>query len=277
MPTVEEILKQSGFTEEQIKGLEPRAITAFSSVLSQAEAERAANARFYDESIVPSLTAWDEEKSRYDANNARKDAELAFYRTQAEAQGIVLSDPPGHQGRDGQGRYVAGGGGTPGSPTYVAGNGNGGVSMNDIDQRLGTGISNASWAMMEYQRLNPGQFLPDSFDRLAQEATVARLPFRDFVERKYQFAEKRAEAEKKRQEAHDDKIRKDAEAARDRVWAEKVGSNPDIKAGQPSRWSDISRARAANLIPDPLSMNEEQRRQSTRQMIREDISKSSDS
>jgi hypothetical protein len=277
MPTVQQILKDSGFTDEEIAGLQPKAITAFSSVLSQAEAERQANARFYDESIVPSLTSWEEEKTRYDANNARIAAENAYYKAQAEAAGLVFTDPPGHQGRDPQGRYVAGGGGTPGSPTFVGGNGNGGVDMNAIDQRLGTGISNASWAMMEYQRLNPGQFLPDSFDKLAQEATVARLPFRDFVERKYQFAEKRAEAEKKRQEDHDNAIRRETEQRVAREYSERTGSNPDVRRPQDSRFADIQRARAANTIPDPLSLNEEQRRMATRQMIREDISKTSES
>jgi hypothetical protein len=261
MPTVQQILKDSGFTDEQITALEPKAITAFSSVLSQAEAERRANADFYDQQIVPSLTAWDEE-----ANRLRSEA--AYYRAQNEAAragGFIPQDAPGFgQSRDGQGRYVANGGGTPGSPTYVP------PSTVDIDAKLGQGLSNVAWAMQTHQQLT-GQMLPDSFDKLAAEASASRLPFRDYVARKYDYAGKQEAMEKKRQEEHDNQIRKEAEAARDKVWAERTGSNPDVRAGQASRFGDLSRARANNLIPDPLSMNETERRVATRQQIRNDM------
>jgi hypothetical protein len=286
MPTVEEILRQSGFTNDQIRALEPRAITAFGGILSQAEQAREAaelaqrsNVDFYDNRIAPSLTQWEEEKVRLESERANVVAEAAFYRAQneaARASGFVPAEAPGFQPRDGNGRYVAGGGSTPGSPAYIPGNGNGGVDMNAIDQRLGNGISNVAWAMQEYQRLNPGQFLPDSFDRLAQEATVQRMDFRDYVSRKYQFAEKRAEAAKKQQQEHDDKIRKEAEAGRDRFWSERVGSNPDVRRPEDSRFGSAMRAQKAGTIPDPLSLSEEQRRIATRAAIREDISKNSD-
>ena len=40
MPTVNEILKQSGLTDEQIAALDAKAITAFTGVLTTAEQER---------------------------------------------------------------------------------------------------------------------------------------------------------------------------------------------------------------------------------------------
>jgi hypothetical protein len=162
--------------------------------------------------------------------------------------------------------------------------------MEAIDQRLGTGISNVGWAMQEYQRLSGGQFLPDSFDKLSEEATNARLPFRDYVSRKYDFAGKQAEIQRKAQEEHDAKVRqeaaapfeaklKEAEVARqkaieetDRKWAEKVGSNPDVRISQPSRFADVARAVKANERPDPLNLNDSQRRQATSQAIRQEIS-----
>jgi hypothetical protein len=330
MPTVQEILKQTGLSDEQIAALDAKAITAFTGVLTTAEQERKAaaeaaakaaeerqaaaesvtkaeqerkaaaealeaqevrkrsNDEFYAESIVPALNSWGNEK-------AQKDAELAFYRTQlegAKAIGFIPAEAPGFHPaegggtsaapqRDAQGRYVAGApGGTPGSPTFT---------MEAIDQRLGNGISNIGWAMQEYQRLSGGQFLPDSFDRLAEEADSSRLPFRDYVARKYDFAGKQAELQRKAAEEHDAKIRqeasapfeaklKEAEAARqraieetDRKWAEKIGSNPDVHIAQPSRFADVARAVKANERPDPLNLNEQQRKLATKQAIHGEI------
>lgn len=329
MPTVQEILKQTGLSDEQIAALDAKAISAFGGVLTaaeqkeqtaqqaaqkaeqdrlvavdsakKAEEERAAaaaareaaevaqrsNAKFYDESIAPALNNWGNEK-------VQKDAELAFYKTQlegAKANGFVPSDAPAFaapapvpgasQPRDGQGRYVAGApGGTPGSPTFT---------MEAIDQRLGNGISNIGWAMQEYQRLTGGQFLPDSFDKLAQEADTSRLPFRDYVSRKYDFQGKQAAIQQKLQDEHDAKVRAEAAApyeaklaeaakaadeamkANDRKWAEKIGSNPDIRIAQPSRYADVARAVKSGERPDPLMLNEGQRKMATHQAIQKEV------
>jgi hypothetical protein len=118
------------------------------------------------------------------------------------------------------------------------------------------------------------------------------LPFRDYVARKYDFAGKQAEIQRKSQEEHDAKVRleasapfeaklKEAEEARqkaieetDRKWAEKIGSNPDVRIAQPSRFADVARAVKANERPDPLNLNESQRRQATSQAIRQEVSES---
>ena len=330
MPTVQEVLKQSGLTDEQIAAFDAKAITAFTGVLTTAEQERKtaaeaaakaaeerkaateasakaeeerkaaaaaleaqelrkrSNDQFYEESIVPALNSWGNEKTQ-------KDAEVAFYKTQlegAKAAGFIPAEAPGFHlaentgtsatpTRDAQGRYVAGTqNGTPGSPTFT---------MEAIDQRLGNGISNIGWAMQQYQKLSGGEFLPDSFDKLSEEATNSRLPFRDYVARKYDFAGKQAELQRKAAEEHDTKVRqeasapyeaklKEAEAARqkaieetDRKWAEKIGSNPDVHIAQPSRFADVARAVKANERPDPLNLNDQQRRQATSQAIHHEI------
>jgi hypothetical protein len=327
MPTVHEILKQSGFTDEEIASkFDAKAITAFTGVLSTAEkasqdaaaaaakadsdyqaakaaaesaeklrveaaaAKEAAevaqrsNAKFYDETVAPALNNWGTEKANLEATTA-------FYKAQneaARAAGFVPVEAPAFAPsagtvppRDPAGRYVAGApNGTPGSPTFT---------MDDIDQRLGTGISNVGWAIQEYARLNPGGFLPDSFDNLSKEATNSRLPFRDYVARKYDFQGKQAALQQKQQQEHDEKIRaeasapfeqklKEAEIAQkkaveetNRSWAEKIGSNPDVRIAQPSRFADVARAVKANERPDPLSLNEAQRRQATSTAIRKEI------
>jgi hypothetical protein len=334
MPTVQEILKQSGLNDEQIAALDAKAITAFTGVLSAAEQERQtasqaaqkaeqerqaateatakaeqerqaaaqaqeaaevaqrSNRQFYDESIAPALNNWGNEK-------ANLEAQLAFLKAQNEAgraAGFIPAEAPAYQAqnypnstdqsqgtqqRDAQGRYVANApGGTPGSPTFT---------MEAIDQRLGNGISNIGWAMQEYQRLSGGQFLPDSFDKLSEEAGNARLPFRDYVARKYDFAGKEAAVRQKVQQEHDAKVAAEAAAPyeaklaeaekakqkaieeTDRKWAEKIGSNPDVKIAQPSRFTEVSRAVKSGDRPDPLGLNEQQRRQATSQAIKHEI------
>jgi hypothetical protein len=331
MPTVHEILKQTGLSDEQIAALDAKAIAGFNGVLSTAEQERQAaqqaaqkaeqerqaaseavqkaeqerqaaaaaleaqelrkrsNDQWYEESVVPALNGWGNEK-------IQKDAELAFYKSQLEGAkqaGFIPSDAPNFvpaaqaanpqyaQPRDAQGRYVPGmPGATPGSPTF---------SMEAIDERLGNGISNIGWAIQTHQKLT-GEFLPDSFDQLSREADAARMPFRDYVARKYDYAGKQREMQLKSQQEHDEKIRADVakeyeakiaekEAAAkklveetDRKWAERVGSNPDVRQAAPSKFSEVARAVKAGERPDPLNLSVEQRRQVTRQAIRQDIS-----
>jgi len=260
MPTVNEILRQTGFSDEQIATLDAKAITAFTGVLSaaeqerqQAELERRSNAQFYEQSIVPSLNSWASEK-------AQKDAELAYYKTQLEsARASGLDLQPLDQARDAGGRYVAGSpGATPGSPTF---------QPDELKTALSNGLSNVAWAMQTHQKLT-GEVLPDSFDQLDQEATAQRLPFRDYVSRKYDYAGKQRAMQEKSQREHDEKIRAEERASTNREWAERTGSNPDVRQAQASRYSDVTRAVKAGERPDPLTLNFEQRRLATRQAIR---------
>jgi hypothetical protein len=265
--TVEEVLKQSGFTDEQIRELEPRAITAFGGVLSQAERERQANVDFYENSIVPSLTGWEEEKTRLDGERARLAAEAAFYRTQAEQarqSGFIPADAPGYVPRDGQGRYVAGApGGTPGSPQFF--------DVKQVYERAGDAIGTLTDIQWEHQRLF-GQPLPISPSELVRKADAVKLDPRTYAARTFNWDAKQQEIAAKQQADHDDKIRREAEQARDKVWAEKVGSNPDVRMGQDSRFGSSVRAQKQGLIPDPLSLTESQRQAATRAQIRAELS-----
>lgn len=320
MPTVAEILKQTGFTDEQIAALDPKAITAFSGVLSTAEQERAtaqaaaaaaeaarqaaqkakeetellgrSNTEFYETKIIPGLTGWEEEQKRLQSDKANAEALAAFYKAQndgARAGGFIPADAPTFTPavvtqpppvRDGQGRYVSGApGATPGSPQF----------LEEIDQRLGNGISNVGWAMQEYQRLT-GQFLPDSFDKLAAEATQNKLPFRDYVARKYDFQGKQQAIQQKLAKEHDDQVAAAAVSEKEKVWAEErkkilddaaaekrklaegLGNNPDVRqAPGSSRFTEVRKAVAEGARPDPLKMTDAQRRQSTRQVIHSEI------
>ena len=328
--TVEEILKQTGLTDEQIAALDAKAITAFGGVLSAAEQERQAatlaatkaeqdraaaaaaseeaekqrqaaaaakeaaevaqraNAEFYDQTIAPALNNWGTEK-------ANLEAQAAFYRTQNEAArtaGFVPAEAPafqaasgpaaaqGTQVRDAQGRYVAGApGGVPGSPTFT---------MEDVRNGLGSTIGTLTDIQWKYQSLY-GKPMPIPPTELVRQAEAVKLDPAAYAARTFGFAEKEAEIARKTQEEHDKQIAEqatkpfeqklaDAEAAakkavedNDRKWAEKIGSNPDVRIAQPSRFTEVSRAVKSGERPDPLLLNESQRRQATATAIRHEV------
>jgi hypothetical protein len=313
MATVEEVLRQSGFTDEQIAQMDQRAVTAFTGVLSEADRQRQeakaaqdaaelaqrSNVDFYENKIAPSLANWEEEKQRLENEKARTAAEAAFYRTQAEEakkSGFIAADAPGfdasrftppnpnpNQSRDGQGRYVANApGGTPGSPQFF--------DVSKVYEKAGDAVGVITDISWQYQTLF-GKPLPISPTELIKQADAVKLDPMTYASRTYGFDARRQEIQKQEQEARDQKIReeavkpyeqkvkeaeeagKKAVAENDRKWAERRGSNPDVF--QPSENAKMTEiAKAAKTDPtnfDPLSMNEQQRRAHTAQMIRKDI------
>lgn len=279
MPTVEEVLRQSGFNDQQIAEMDQRAITAFSGVLTSANQQREAaelaqrnNVDFYENRIAPSLVAWDEEKQRMDNERARAQAEVAFYRTQneqARAAGFVPTDAPGYQPpRDGQGRYVAGApGATPGSPTYF--------DVSKVYEKAGDAVGILSDIQWEHERLF-GKPMPISPTELVRRADAVKLDPRSYASREFNFDGRRAELQKAEQEKHDEAIRKDATAAADRRWSEKLGSNPDMRVPMENvRMSEVAKAVRTGSRVDPLLMNDQQRRVATSQAIREEIQENS--
>lgn len=274
MPTVQEVLKQTGFTDEQIAAMDPRAITAFGSVqsaaeqertagqaaLSQSELERRSNAEFYDSQIAPALNNWGSEK-------AAKDAEVAFYRAQfesAKSSGFMPSEAPGYQSQNAGGRYVAAAqGGTPGSPTFVP-------DMQELTQRVGGAIGTLSDIQWKYQSLY-GKPMPISPTELIRQADAIKLDPASYAARTFNFQQKEQEVAKQAADAHDNQIRRDVEESVNRKWAEKIGSNPDIRIAQPSRFGEVARAVKAGDRPDPLQLNDAQRRMATSQAIRHEI------
>jgi hypothetical protein len=328
MPTVAEVLKQSGLTDEQIAALDAKVVSGFGSVLATAESERQdakaaaaqaeqdrkaaataaekaeqdrlatvaaqeaaevarrANAEFYDQSIAPALNNWGTEKSNLEA-------QVAYYKAQnegARAAGFIPAEAPAFQvpspqpvngqARDANGRYVSNApGGTPGSPTFT---------IEDVRKGLGSTLGTLTDIQWKYQSLY-GKPMPISPTELVRQAEQVKLDPAVYAARNFKFAEKEAEMARTAAEEHDAKIRAEAAApfeaklaelakekeeavkATDRKWAEKIGSNPDVRIAQPSRFADVARAVKANERPDPLTLNEAQRRQATSQAIRQEI------
>jgi hypothetical protein len=283
MPTVEEVLRQSGFTDQQISEMDQRAITAFSGVLSAAEAERQraeverqANASFYDNQIVPALTGWDEEKQRLENEKARVAAEAAFYRTQAQEArnaGFIAQDAPTFQPpRDGQGRYVANAGGTPGSPVF---------QPQEVIKRAGDGLAQIADVDWKHRSLFDGKPLPISPSELIRQADAHNMSPMIYADRTFGFTQREQELQKQQQEAHDNKIKQDAVAERDKYWAEVTGSNPDIRRPQANvRMTEVAKAvRSGAALPgapggkltDPLLLNEHERRMQTKAGIQAEL------
>jgi hypothetical protein len=313
MPTVEEVLRQSGFTSEQIAGMDQRAITAFSGVTASAdkaladaqaaqdaaELAQRSNIDFYENRIAPSLVQWEEEKQRLENNAARMAAETAFYRTQAEEakkSGFVAAEAPGFDvnkfvppnpnappTRDPQGRYVANApGGTPGSPQFF--------DVNKVYERAGDAVGVIADVQWEHQRLF-GRPLPISPTELIRQADSQKLSPSAYASRTFNFDARRQELAAQEEKARADKIAADAVAPleqklreqeeahkkdladNDRKWAERVGSNPDVRMPQTNaKMTDIAKGVVEKTIPDPLMLNDGQRRAMTAQMIRKDIS-----
>lgn len=278
--TVEETLRQTGFTTEQIAGLDQRAIGAFSNVLATADQQQAeaaaarqaaeaaqqANADFYDLQIAPALNNWGNEK-------AQRDAEVAYYRSQLESarqSGFLPTEAPNYnpndQPRDAQGRYVSGApGSVPGSPTFT---------MNQVRDGLGSTIGTLSDIQWKYQSLY-GKPMPIAPTELVRQAEAQRLDPAEYASRTFKFRDKEQEVAKAQHDAEIASATKKAVEENDRKWAERVGSNPNIRMGESSRYGDVARAVKSGERPDPLGLNAEQRRQATSAAIRKDIAEES--
>jgi hypothetical protein len=273
MPTVHSILKESGFTDDQIAAMEPKAITAFSNVLTTAEQAREAAETaqrsytdLYENRIVPSLAGWDEERTRMDNERASAMAEAAFYRTQneqARATGFVPSDAPGYQPRDAGGRYVAGANATPGSPAFF--------DVSKVYEKAGDAIGILADVDWEHRRLFDKP-MPISPSELVRRADAVKLDPRAYASREFHFDERRQQMQEEAKKRERDAIVKETEDRVNRTWAERVGSNPDVRMPSASRYAEAQKAVRAGTMPDPLSMSEGQRRAATTAAIRKDIS-----
>jgi len=326
--TVAEVLKQSGLTDDQIAALDAKAMSAFSGILTtadqakaealqkekaasdlavKAEADRKAaeesaleaktaqeaaeltnrtTEEFWKTTYPPAIAAMEAEKAKLAKEAADAKAEAAYYRTQRASYlgtlGINPEDAPVFT-PPAVVAPVVDANRTPGTPTFTE---------DQINQRIGNGLSNSVWALQEHQRLT-GQFLPDPIDQLAQEATFQKLPFRDYVARKYDFAGKQRAAQEAAAKAHDDAIKaardaeKDAEykakmdaqasefAAKERKIAEQMSVHPDMIVPPGSaKFTEVRRAWQAGERPDPTKMTPEARIKLTQDNMRRRLEES---
>jgi hypothetical protein len=281
MKTVEEILRESGLTDEQIKALDAKVVAGVTTVLSTAsqtldaaELAKRAQQEQYDKEIAPALDKWANDQTNLAA-------ERDYWKTMAEKAkegGFIPAATPFTPpttatttttttagGRDTSGRFVAGANPVPGSPQYM--------TREDGFQA----ITAAQWTISEYMRLHNGAPPPDEMATLANEAAQAHMPYRQYVEKKYGFQEKRDKIKADAQKQHDDAIRKEVAEQKDKEWAEKVGSNPMTRMAETSRFTEVRAAIKEGTRPDPLKTNREQRRIATRNAIQKEIAENESS
>lgn len=269
MPTVQEVLKQTGLSDEQITALDPKVITGVTTILSTAQQaeEKAANerrlqAQQYDTEIAPALDKWAQEQ-------AVKDAQIAFYKTQLEGAkkgGFLPADAPltapatSDVGRDAGGKFVAGQNPVPGSPQFVA----------DFRKEAGAAIGSMLDLTWKYTALY-GKPMPDSPTTLIAEANAQRMDPISYAAKKYDFQGKESAIKAEEAKKFEDGIRKEEREKVTKEITEKLGSNPMLRQAESSRFSSIAAATKKGERPDTMNMTPEQRRDATRQSIHKEI------
>jgi hypothetical protein len=329
MPSLAEVLRQSGLSQEQIDALDAKVMTSLGGVLTTAEkaqqdalakekaaTEAAAKAEadrkaaeisaqaaqaakdaadlqkrsvdeFWTNTYNPSVAEWEKQKNDLARIAADAKAEAAYYKAQRESYlaplGIKPEDAPAYvapapdPARNSQGQFVPG---KDGSPVF---------DMNAFVGRATDGLSTIANIQWKYQTLYNGQPLPISPSELIAKADAMKLPPMEWASRTFKFAEKEEEQRLAAAKAHDDAIRAERDTVKDAEWKAKVdareaefaltektraeqrGNNPDVRLATSSKIPELQRQVAAKEIPDPLMMNESQRRAQTTKMIRDTI------
>ena len=242
VPTLGEVLKKSGWTQEQIDALDAKAVSGLNTVLTtasdaeteaaaklaKAEADRvaaeksAAEAKaaqeeaelknrsvkdFWDNTYNPGIAAWEKERAELARKAADAQAETAFYKAQREslkAAGIVTADAPVFVP---PAAVAVDPTKTPGTPTFV--------DPNVVVSRVGDGMYNVMNIMHEYSTLYDGQQLPISPSELIKQADALKLSPMDYAARTFKFAEKKEERRIAAVKAHDDEVAAKATSASD--------------------------------------------------------------
>lgn len=247
MPTVAEILAQSGFSKERIDAIDGEVIKALGGVLSQAqqdavkaeadrkaateaaalaekerkeaeaardkaELERRSNVDFYETKIVPGLTGWEAQQKELLGKLANSDAVAAFYRTQnekAREAGFVPADAPGYTPP-----AADAGGARDANGRYVAGAPGGTPGSPTFDpgefKREAVGaIGELEDIRWKYSNLF-GTPMPMAPTELIRQAESQKLSPSQFAARHFNFAAKEQELAALRQKEHDDAVAKAA-------------------------------------------------------------------
>jgi hypothetical protein len=264
-PTVAEVLKSAGMDDTAIAALDAKVIAGFTGVMTTAAAEREAaelaqraTSQMFDNEITPALNAWG-------TKEANLEAERDYYKTlagKAKDGGFIAEVPPFKAGevqpRNTGGQFVPNA--VPGSPNFA-----------ELESKVGSALGTLSDLQWTYQTLHGGKVMPDSPTALAAEAAAQKMGILDYAAKKYDFAGKKATIEREATEASHKKIRDDAIADRDKYWAERAGSNPNVRPAQASAFAELKKGVTDGTRVDPLKMSREQRHAATAAGIRKDM------
>lgn len=233
MATVAEVLKQSGFTDEQIAAFDARAITAFTGVLTTAEQaqadavakaakaetdyqaskaakeaaeiEKRSTAEFW-ENGNKNVTYWDEQLKAAQTEKANAEALAAFYKAQnesAKGAGFIPKDAPEFTptvpARAPNGQYVPNApGSTPGSPTFT---------MTEVRDNLGSVMGTLTDIQWKYSQLYDGKPMPMAPTELVKQAEARKLDPAIYAAQVFNFQGREQELAQKSKELHESAIR----------------------------------------------------------------------
>jgi hypothetical protein len=243
MATVSEILQQAGLTSYEINSIDPKLTNAFGRVLSEAELQKTSVDEFWANTYNPGIAQWEQEKSDLGRRLAAAESQRTAYERERQVlieQGLVTGD------NFSQPRSSGGQMQTPGTPSFV--------DPNEIVSRAGQGLTQL--ADIEWKHKNIfGKPMNIPPSQLVAEADRQGISLAEAAERKFGFS-------KREQELRESKIRQEAETKVRKEFAEKGGSNPDLR--QPSgsaQYADTRRAVEKGEMRDPTRMTQAERRQ----------------
>jgi hypothetical protein len=251
MASVRDILLQSGVDQYTINSLDERVTGALQNVLSEAELQKTSVDQFWANTYAPGIQQWEQEKSDLGRRLAASESQRAAYERERQVlveQGIVTGDNSVKPNNS----FT-----TPGTPTFSG-------DPNDFVGRVSQGLSQLSDADWKHKQLY-GQPLPIAPSELIKEADRLGISPMEAAERKFKFAAKE-------QELRDNRIREEVESKVRREFAEKAGSNPDLR--QPSgsaKYADTRRAVEKGELRDPLRLTQAERRQQALNSIHKHI------
>jgi len=262
MPTVAEVLKSAGMTDEQIASIDAKAVEGFTNVLSTAEqerlaaetAQRAAN-ELFEKQITPALNEWGNKE-------ANLVAERDYYKTLADGAksgGFVAEVPPFQPRNVQDGRFVANSNAVPGSP-----------NIDEFRTQVGSALGMIADLQWNYNKLFGGP-MPDSPTALGEEAGRNRMSLADWAARKYDFDGRRKTMAAEESQKREDSIRKEERERVTREYAEKYSANPNMRQGQVSQFAELKKGVTEGKRADPLKMTPDERKSATATAIRQDL------
>jgi hypothetical protein len=252
VPTLAEVLKQSGWTQDQIDALDAQARTGLNSYVTniyqtaeqkeqaalaaaqKAEEDRKAQeaataaavaaqeaaelnvrqAQDFWANVYPAANAEAEaEKARLAKEAADAKAEAAYYKAQRESYlGTLGIDPSNAPVFTPPPAPVVDQNKTPGTPTF---------SEDAIMKRLDQGVHTIQDIGWKYQQLY-GTPIPISPSQLVSEADRLKLSPMEYAARTFKFAEKEAEHRAAEAKKHDDEIAAKTAAEKESEWKAKM-------------------------------------------------------
>jgi hypothetical protein len=284
--TVAEILKESGLTDEQIKAIDAKALegldkyaTEANTSLEKAELALRAQREEYDKNIAPALASWADRDTAISTKLATYETFINKVKESGYLPKEILDTLPSFGTpqnpanpapgtRDASGRFVAGANPVPGSPAFV------GDLKKEVSNELAAAFTFAADTQWKYRSLF-GQEMPDPPTTLIREAAQNRMSPQEWAAKKYNFVQKEQERIQAAEKAKIDAAVKEAVAAKEKEWSEKIGNNPNVRTPVESEFATVSKAVAEGKRQDPLKMTPEQRKANTHSNIQKEFAERS--